>query len=130
MPRFREALHKTAKQLCDGLRDQDCQDPRYDSKAIRKPIQNRKALQLCSQVFQTLSLALPSCGDDALTDLMVESVTLHPNSARLLVTLRATAAIDTQDIEQNLAAVKGRLRSEVAASINRRKAPELVFKVT
>ena len=123
MPRFREALHK---KMCATLEPGDGCDPRYDKKEHGSP-PNRKALQLCAQVFKTLVMSLPGCGDNILNDLTVESVTLAPDSSQLLVTLKGD--VDLNDAEQSLAAVQGKLRTEVAQSIHRRKTPKLLFKI-
>jgi ribosome-binding factor A len=91
--------------------------------------QGRKALQLCRQVAEALHWILGSeCGDEALQALRVVSVEPAPSAARLLVTVQAEA--DARAVLDRLAKAGGLLRSEVAASIHRRRAPELVFAVT
>lgn len=94
---------------------------------------DRKARQLCRQVSQTLSYVLSGeCDDDTLRSLYVESVDPAPDSSRLLVTVSNLDKDDDTpaiDILTKLAAVNGKLRSEVAASISRRKTPELIFNV-
>ena len=67
-----------------------------------------------------------------LRGLYVVSVDPAPDSSRLLVSV---APLDRNDDTAaatyltKLAALSGRLRSEVAASISRRKTPELAFRV-
>ncbi|MGE3998933.1 MAG: hypothetical protein AB7I48_01855 [Planctomycetaceae bacterium] len=82
---------------------------------------------------QTLSYVLSGeCHDDVLRSLYVENVVPAPDSSRLLVTLSVLDKDDTTPtavILTKLAAVHGKLRSEVAHSISRRKAPELIFNV-
>src|SRR4051812_24793608 len=99
----------------------------------RKGAAQRKALQLCSQVAQTLHGALQGeCGDDCLRDLLVEAVEPFPNAGRLLVTVSlspAAAAVPLAEILEHLERARGLLRSEVAAAVCRRKVPELVFRV-
>ncbi len=96
----------------------------------------RKALQLCGQVKDALHGILAECRDDVVRDLIVVSVVPAPNSARLLVavavsnTADATDATDPDTILERLHRHLGPIRAEVAASINRRKVPELAFVVT
>ncbi len=115
---------------CDALGPGDGQDPRYDSSgAGRRP--GRKTLQLCGQVAETLSGVLAEQADEVLRNLMVVSVT-PAGSGRLLVRVApslSAAARDAATILQRLAEAHGRLRSEVAASVHRRKAPDLLFEV-
>ena len=90
-------------------------------------------MQLCSQVAQTLGLALAGeFGDELLHNLEVVSVDLAPNTSQLAVTLRhdmADQSIGIQEIQDRLAKVTGRLRCEVATAITRKRAPKLVFHV-
>jgi hypothetical protein len=95
-------------------------------------VKNRKALQLCRQVGDALGAALAGAADDRLRDLLVASVEPHPTSARLLVTLTAAPSappLAPEDVLGRLDAAAGRLRSEAAAAVNRRKAPELLFRL-
>src|SRR4051812_20136030 len=83
---------------------QDGQDPRFDRDEASTTVPNRKALLLCGQVARTLADVLPGCGDDALRDLLVESVAPAPNSARLLVTVRKPADVDEDMVHARLSA--------------------------
>jgi len=94
---------------------------------------DRKAYQLCRQVSDTLNFVLSGdTGDDVLRGLYVDSVDPAPDSSRLLVSV---APLDPGDQTPaavyltKLLALSGKLRSEVAASISRRKTPELAFRV-
>jgi ribosome-binding factor A len=72
------------------------------------------------------------CGDDALRDLLVESVVPAPNSSRLLVTLvlgPGVATVAAEDVLVCLHRAQGLLRAEVAAAINRKRVPELTFRL-
>ena len=95
--------------------------------------ENRKAKQLCRQVLETLDLVLSGdCRDELLQSLHVVSVVPAPNSSRLLVTVFADLPSELFDHQQILERVDdqmGRLRAEVAASINRKRVPSLVFHV-
>jgi ribosome-binding factor A len=109
----------------DGL------DSRYDRRGGR-PVGKRKALQLCREVERTLSAVLSGeCDDDLLRELIVLSVVPAPNAVRLLVSvsLPASAGVPVEEAQRRLLGVAGRLRSEVAAAVSRRKAPELAFRV-
>ncbi len=110
--------------------DGDGFDPRFEVRHENRPVANRKALQLCRQVERTLSsLFAGACGDDVLADLLVQSVVPAPSSARLLVTVScATLATPPAEVMEHLHGAVGLLRREVAASIHRRKTPELVFR--
>ncbi|QDT39826.1 ribosome-binding factor A [Stratiformator vulcanicus] len=97
----------------------------------RRP--DRKTLQLCQQVKHTLEYVLTGeCDDDVLRGLYVESVNPLPDASNLLVTV---SSLDREnppepaDVVERLGIVGGKLRSEVAASISRRKVPELHFTV-
>jgi ribosome-binding factor A len=108
---------------------EDGSDPKDFFKKPAGKVPNRKALQLCSQIAETLSLVLWECCDDVLRELAVESVQPAPTSARLLVTLSAPVGKDEATVLCHVDRAGGLLRREVAAAINRRKTPELTFRV-
>lgn len=126
---------KTREQLqayCGRLGEDDAIDPREFSKARQvRNRQNRKTLQLCKQVAVTLELILSGeFGDEHLQSLEVLSVTPDPNASQLAVTVRPMdKAVGVDETTARLEAVAGRLRSEVAAAITRKRAPRLVFRV-
>ncbi len=125
--------HSRPQDLCGKVSPDDAVDPRKFFDRRERGRGDRKARQLCRQVSQTLSYVLSGeCDDDTLRSLYVESVDPAPDSSRLLVTVSTLDKDDetsTVEILTKLAAVSGKLRSEVAASISRRKTPELVFNV-
>ena len=94
---------------------------------------DQKARQLCRQVYRTLSVALPGCSDEVLQDLTVVSVDPAPDAGHLLVTVSAGAGaggpVTLPDLLDRLGRANGRLRSEVARDIVRKRAPELAFRV-
>jgi ribosome-binding factor A len=98
-----------------------------------RPRVDRKAYQLCRQVSDTLNFVLSGdTGDDVLRGLYVDSVDPAPDSSRLLVSVAPLDPGDQTPAEvylTKLIALSGKLRSEVAAAISRRKTPELVFRV-
>jgi ribosome-binding factor A len=90
--------------------------------------QRRKALQLCRQVEEALHWVLGADRDEMLQGLQIVSVEPAPSAARLLVTVRAEGA-DLATALEHLQRATGRLRCEIAASIHRRRTPELAFRV-
>lgn len=88
---------------------------------------------LCRQVQRTVSLSLAGeCHDDVLRDLLVWAVLPAPDASRLLVQVYfATPRSDISlvDLLQRLDRVNAYLRGEVARSIVRKRAPELMFQL-
>ena len=88
----------------------------------------RKARQFCRQVQRALNLALADRhSDDGLSNLFVEDVSPAPDCGQLLVHVVVPAQ---RPVAEALAALRQdapRLRSEVAATITRKRAPELSF---
>jgi len=104
-----------------------------------------KDQQLCRQVAQTLSLALAGCGDPLLRDLYVADVVPAPDAGRLLVSVYPMTALASHEPDgpnnvmagEQMSQILGRLetaapmlRREVASAITRKRAPELLFRVT
>jgi ribosome-binding factor A len=122
---------------CVELHADDGVDPREFFKPQHGARRDdRKARQLCRQVAETVDQVLAGeTADELLAELQVESVVPAPDASRLLVTLRAATGevgIDAEarlELEQRLAAHRGRLRCAVAAAITRRKAPNLEFRI-
>ena len=91
---------------------------------------NRKDLQLCRQVADTLSLALGDCGDDCLRDLHVVRVVPAPDASQLLVIVGSPLGEVPPPPDEVLAHLQARsvwLRGEVAHAITRKRAPSLLF---
>ena len=126
----RRISRKDLLAAADSVGPGDGVDPRYDSlETGRRP--GRKTLQLCGQVMQTLAGVLAEQRDGVLRDLMVNSV-VPAGGGRLLVRVAPSPSAAVRDaavILERLAQAHGALRSEVAAAINRRKAPDLIFEV-
>jgi ribosome-binding factor A len=93
----------------------------------------RKTQQLCAEVERTLAFLVAAESTDAcLQGLYVEAVEPAPNASRLLVVLRPWSPAASRDLKVVLASlgeVKGYWRAQVAAAINRKKVPDLVFQV-
>ena len=101
-------------------------EPRNEARA------ERKVQQLCREVQRTLSYAFGSVKDDKLRDLIVMSVEAAPDASRLLVTLCPSAGrldVDVRVLMDRIEAVRGVLRREVAEAIQRKRTPELAFRI-
>lgn len=117
--------------LCGEIHSDDGVDPTEFFRPTRKSNSNhRKAQQLCHQVADTLSLVLSGEFGEELRDLRVVAVTPAPDATQLLVLVAPAVAgstVDPDTVIAKLAAVAGRLRSEVAMAITRCRAPKLLF---
>src|SRR4051794_36673924 len=127
----RRPLRKDIDTLCNERGPEDGIDPRYERNLPEGRDIGRKTLQLCGQVSRTLAEALSSCGDEVLRELEVVQVSPAAGGGRLLVTLQPALSAAPRDLavmEERLARASGLLRSEVAAGVHRRKAPDLIFR--
>lgn len=116
------------------INQDDGVDPRYYFAASsRENRDHRKAAQLCRQVADTLHYTLH--GDNSselLSSLMVVSVHPAPDTARLLVMVQSDLPSGSFRPDEAIAVLNsqtGRLRSEIARSINRKKTPQLMFQM-
>jgi ribosome-binding factor A len=90
-----------------------------------------KDRQVCRQVFDALSYALTELDDPVIAELALVAVDPAPDASRVLVTLAPSRGdIDLDDALARVRARAGELRVEVAAEVNRRRIPELTFRVT
>jgi ribosome-binding factor A len=127
-------LREILREHCAEVGDDDGQNPRDDHKDGGSGLkESRKARQLCRQVAETLDWVFSgNSPDDLLRSLHVASVEPAPHTSRLLVTVVTDIPAESAEpklILERLQQHAGRLRCEVAASINRRKVPTLVFQV-
>jgi ribosome-binding factor A len=124
---------KKIPSLCGEIGPEDGMDPREFARKGRPHKEDRKDRQLCSQVAETLSLVLSGeCGDELLQSLKVVAVDPAPDATQLVVTVRAGLpgeVVEPDKVSERLAKIMGRLRCEVAASITRKRAPKLLFRV-
>lgn len=122
---------KNVQSLCGEIHPDDGIDPKDFFRPRRKrPSDQRKASQLCHQVADTLGLVLSGEFGDELRDLRVVSVTPAPDASQLRVLVAPAfdgASLDANVVSEKLLAATGRLRSEVAAAITRKRAPKLLF---
>jgi ribosome-binding factor A len=88
----------------------------------------RKTQQFCRQVQRALNMALADGeAHDGLNELFVDEVTPAPHCGRLLVHVVIPADRSVADALSSLRRDSARLRSDVAVTITRKRAPELSF---
>jgi ribosome-binding factor A len=115
---------------CDAVGPDDGIDPRLLFHASSRKKGDRGVRRLCSQVREALTFAFAgSCRDEVLLSLYVEDVEPAPDATRLAVTVRVPCDVDVAVARDHVTRAAGMLREEAAASIRRRRAPELVFRV-
>jgi ribosome-binding factor A len=130
MTRRREPSLRQWQDLCGQPGPEDGLDPRETLRRVARKKGGRKAHQLCGQVAEALNYAFAAvCGDDVLRDLLVVAVQPAPDESRLLVTVGSALASRCEPavVLAHLQQAHGKLRSEVAAGIHRKKVPELTF---
>lgn len=118
--------------FCSELGPEDGIDPRELLRESARKKGGRKTLQLCGQVAEALNYAFGAvCNDDVLRELGVVTVQPAPDESRLLVTIGPTlpGPCDPTQVLAHVQQSLGKLRSEVAAAIHRKKVPELAFSV-
>jgi ribosome-binding factor A len=116
--------------LCSELGPEDGIDPRDLLRETSRKKGGRKTLQLCGQVAEALNYAFAAiCNDDVLRELGVLAVQPAPDESRLRVTVGPTlpGPCDPIQVLAHVQQALGKLRSEVAAAIHRKKVPELAF---
>jgi ribosome-binding factor A len=130
----RKRLSRSQIRSCaQDIGPEDGADPKLFFRKRSEKKLNRKALQLCGEVSRTLQQVLAwELADDLLNLLRVEAVVPAPDSSRLLVTVSVTeaAGIEPGQIMARLRAATGRLRTEIAAAVERRRVPDLAFQVS
>src|SRR5262249_18212994 len=116
--------------LAAELGGEDGGDPKeFHAKPWDAPKQaGRTGQQVGGQVKDALHGALGGCADAVLRGLTVVGVEPAPHTGRLRVLVTAEAGTRAA-AETAVLRAAGFLRSEVAAAISRRYAPELVFEV-
>jgi ribosome-binding factor A len=115
---------------CDAVGEDDGIDPKLLFRPSSRRRSDRGVRRLCSQVREALTFAFAgSCRDETLLSLYVEDVEPAPDATRLAVTVRVPDDVDVAAARDRVNRAAALLREEVAASICRRRAPELVFRV-
>jgi ribosome-binding factor A len=109
-------------EFAEALCEADSDGRSSDRQAIRK------TRQLCRQVERALNLALAdrTAGDD-IEGLFVDEVSPALDCGRLLVHVLIPDERPAAEVMSALRREAPRLRSEVAAAITRKRAPELAF---
>jgi ribosome-binding factor A len=123
---------KRTDALCSEIGPDDGIDPRDLLRETARKKGGRKTLQLCGQVAEAINYAFAAvCNDDVLRELGVLAVLPAPDESRLLVTVGPTlpGPCDSIQVMTHVQQSLGKLRSEVAAAIHRKKVPELTFRV-
>jgi ribosome-binding factor A len=92
----------------------------------------RKVQQVCREVERTLSYAFGECADELVRDLVVVAVEPAPDGSRLMVSLCPSSgklAVDIGELLARVQEVRGFLRREIAAALQRKRTPELAFRI-
>jgi hypothetical protein len=128
--------HQKAKPIHDprlsgSIQPDDGVDPRYDVRGFHTNRHlDRKAAQLCEQVRQALDFIVPDALQETSFDALVVGVQPAPNTGNLLVLLAGVdPSLDELQLHQAIIERAGLIRTAVAESIQRRKAPTLTFRV-
>jgi ribosome-binding factor A len=130
------------RDLCAELGEDDGQAPRLKTgrkaRGRRARTQDRrierKASQLCRQVAVTLDEVFADCGDGVLQGLHVVSAAPFPDASRLLVTVSSIhgtpgTTAGPEVVLDHLNRASGHLRFEIAASVTRKRAPLLLYRL-
>jgi len=103
----------------------------FEPHAQPRAREGRKTQQLCREVERTLTVSFAGCPEPALRQLLVVAVEPAPDASRLLVTFAPSGTLDADvgELLKALAGVRGRLRADVAAALQRKRTPELTFRI-
>src|SRR5262245_16273144 len=114
-----------------GVDDDEAAERRFFESGAGDARAARKTLQLCKEVSRTLSYVLGAAGDSRLRDMVVAAVDPAPDASRLMVTIccPGATASDVPSLVASLVALRGSLRGEIAASLQRKRTPEIAFRV-
>ena len=100
---------------------------------LEAPRRDFRALSLCRQAQEALSLAVSDLADvPCLQEAWIAAVEPDPGPARLLVTVVLPSRSSPDELEDALAVLKRltpRLRAEVAQGIHRKRVPDLAYRV-
>ncbi len=115
--------------LCGEVGPDDGVNPREWNRDARRR-DGRKLRQLCSQIARALQLALGGIPEaEAFARAVVREVRPAACAGRLVVWIEVPDVVALAEARAALALRAGRLRTEIAEAIHRRRAPELVFDV-
>jgi ribosome-binding factor A len=100
------------------------------ARGVPAPIADRRLKQLCREVYRVLAQVPPGdTHDSVLSVVSVMSVAPAPDASRLAVHVHVGEGADAHEVVEHLQRVKGHLRWEIAAAIQRKRTPELVYRV-
>jgi len=124
--RRKKTSRRVLESLCLEPGAEDGVDPRHDVRTRSNPV-DRKTVQLAGQVRRTLDLVLAGeSHDPVLLDLRIVSVEPAPDSTCFRIVV--TGDVEEAPALEALGRAASWLRGEVAAAVNRRKAPLLTFR--
>ncbi len=125
---------KSSDNPSESACEDDGIDPRHDRSSFipSRKAMDRKAAQLCAQIRRSLEFIIPEALADTRWDALVLEVEPSPNTSHLLVHLQALQSLDPAEIrllEQAVLDRMGLIRTSVAQSICRKRAPTLSFRI-
>ena len=90
-----------------------------------------RTASLCAQIQRTLELEIAAFEDARFDAVSVAAVVPDGRASRMLILLRVDpgSEVHPEDIRAAFAGAEGRLRSEVAAAIHRKRTPHLHYVV-
>ncbi|MCB9674225.1 MAG: ribosome-binding factor A [Alphaproteobacteria bacterium] len=109
-----------------------CAEPGHDDgkprrgERRRRDSGDRKLRQLCGAVSRTVGLALGASSDPLLNACWVDGVEPAPDASRLRVRVQTLDGVDVKAFVAALRSATPWLRTEVAASLQRKRTPHLV----
>lgn len=98
------------------------------SRESADPVLDPRGSQVVHSARRTLALALEDARDPVLAHASLLDVAPHPDASCLRLVVSAPAA-DVDRVRDALTRAKSWLRGELAADLDRRRTPELVFTV-
>lgn len=130
--RVRKTPDEILLRYCSKLNEDDQVDPREYFRA-NQPKFDRKTMQLCKQVGNTLSQVFGELSDEVLQGLNLVAVRPAPSASQLLVIVQMDQVTSEQnsvaEVRERLTLAEGNLRIEIARAIHRKKTPRLLFEV-
>lgn len=119
------------RELCAELHADDGVATKYKKCDEPRGGHDSKVLRLCGQALRALRLGVADCADPVLQQLFIAAVAPAPDASRLIVTVAPCpgATCGPAEVLSRLSAAQALLRHQVALVVNRKKAPQLVFRI-
>ena len=92
-------------------------------------IDDRKSKQVGREVHRVLSQALADLADPRLASAFLIEVRPAPDASRFAALVSAGSGATVSEVMAGLQAARGHLRGELAASLTRKRIPDLAFEV-